>query len=558
MNARQLRRVAFALAVCLSVVAAPVVGLAGATAPQPPAAYYGAVTVNGSPAPAGLTVTARIDGEVRGTITTDANGTFGGPGAFEEKLAVNGTSADEGAEVNFTVAGEFAGSTTWHSGVHESLSLSVTDDTAPQVGASVAASPVPVGVAVEFSASARDEFGVASVEWAFDDGATAMGSTVVHAFDDPGRYQAVVTVTDRFGNVATDTVNVSISAAPAGGAPGQSPGGQPGGGAGGGQPQQSGGQSPQTDGPGTGAAPRVMVTGDGVNVTVVNLASNQSADVGIPNVPSSEANGVRVETLSVSATRSTNVSLAVRATGEAPTESGSAGDDAFSYLQVNHSTPDEAIGDVTFTFEVNASVVEAAGTTPERIVLYRFHDGAWQRLPTTVVGETDGGYRFRAVSPGLSVFAVRSGQPDVSVTDAAVATPEIAVGDAATINATLRNDGSGEGAVDLTVTFGGSTIATRSVTVGPGVTRTVSISVTPETAGDYAVAVSGVDAGTLAVTTPTTTPTTSTERSETTAGTPATNEPLQEIGGFPPAAFAALAFVLAAVFVLFALARRRV
>lgn len=107
--------------------------VAGAQA-LPPAAYYGSLTVDGDPAPAGITVTAEIDGEQRGSLTTGGAGRYGGSGAFDPKLTVDGTDDDEGATVRFFVEGEPAGTATWRSGDVREVALSATDVSVPTPG----------------------------------------------------------------------------------------------------------------------------------------------------------------------------------------------------------------------------------------------------------------------------------------------------------------------------------------------------------------------------------------------------------------------------------------
>jgi len=111
-------------------------GLAAAP-PSPPAAYYGNVTLNGEPAPAGTTVTALVDGERRGSLRIETAGTYGGPGAFDRKLRVNGSAGDEGATVTFRVTGVDAEQTvTWRPGDTRRVDLVATGelDTGPEDG----------------------------------------------------------------------------------------------------------------------------------------------------------------------------------------------------------------------------------------------------------------------------------------------------------------------------------------------------------------------------------------------------------------------------------------
>jgi hypothetical protein len=115
------------------------VGMAGATAgstdtadqPQPPMALYGQATIDGDPLPAGTTIVAEIDGEVRGSITIEEAGRYGGSRVFEKKLSVSGTSDDEGRTVRFYADGIQANETVpWSSASLTQLNLSfVTSDT---------------------------------------------------------------------------------------------------------------------------------------------------------------------------------------------------------------------------------------------------------------------------------------------------------------------------------------------------------------------------------------------------------------------------------------------
>ena len=85
-----------------------------ATAVPPlPAAYFGNITVNGEPAPAGTTIIAKIDGVERGRITTTISGMYGED--FYERLIVEGGENED--IVRFHVEEvEAKESVTWVSG----------------------------------------------------------------------------------------------------------------------------------------------------------------------------------------------------------------------------------------------------------------------------------------------------------------------------------------------------------------------------------------------------------------------------------------------------------
>jgi len=76
---------------------------ANAQTPILPDSFYGSLTVNADPAPAGVTLVAKIDGVVRGDFTTEQVGRYGYSGAGEPKLLVEGTSDDIGTEIQFYI-----------------------------------------------------------------------------------------------------------------------------------------------------------------------------------------------------------------------------------------------------------------------------------------------------------------------------------------------------------------------------------------------------------------------------------------------------------------------
>jgi PKD domain len=70
--------------------------------------------------------------------------------------------------------------------------------------------------AVEFSSegSCIPGPGTPTVKWSFDDGATADGATVSHAFATPGKHTAVATVSDDSGHQASASAEVEVAAVP--------------------------------------------------------------------------------------------------------------------------------------------------------------------------------------------------------------------------------------------------------------------------------------------------------------------------------------------------------
>ncbi|MDF2958096.1 MAG: PKD repeat domain protein [Candidatus Alkanophagales archaeon MCA70_species_1] len=151
---------AFVIAVVLlGVVAAN----ASASAQQPPVlpcAFYGNVTIDGAPAPAGTEIVAKIGDEIRGSITVTEPGRYGGAGALDPKLIVIGNTSDEGKNITFYVNGIKAEQTAvWQSGGVFKLDLSVKTQTpSPSPGISgfeVLLSLVALAIAL-FAARGRE------------------------------------------------------------------------------------------------------------------------------------------------------------------------------------------------------------------------------------------------------------------------------------------------------------------------------------------------------------------------------------------------------------------
>ncbi len=88
---------------------------------------------------------------------------------------------------------------------------------APLATATATPASSTVGASIAFDGSATpQEAGdaIASYQWTFDDGATASGARVAHAFTTAGAHTATLTVTDAIGLTATATATVAVGSAP--------------------------------------------------------------------------------------------------------------------------------------------------------------------------------------------------------------------------------------------------------------------------------------------------------------------------------------------------------
>lgn len=71
----------------------------------------------------------------------------------------------------------------------------------------------PLPVAFDGSASTDEGF-ISSYSWNFGDGATATGNQVTHTYENPGSYDAVLTVVDDRGASASDTLTIVVESDP--------------------------------------------------------------------------------------------------------------------------------------------------------------------------------------------------------------------------------------------------------------------------------------------------------------------------------------------------------
>lgn len=115
-----------------------ILALAGtATAiPVLPAEFSGSVTIDGSPAPAGTVITARIGDRDCGSLTLTTAGAFGGDSTFDKRLLVSGEDGDAGKSITFFVDGIPAGTAVYTPGTSTSLAFAVTKGDTPGSGLS--------------------------------------------------------------------------------------------------------------------------------------------------------------------------------------------------------------------------------------------------------------------------------------------------------------------------------------------------------------------------------------------------------------------------------------
>jgi len=115
--------------------------------PSLPQEFWGALTIDGSAAPAGTVVFATINGTTSGTVTTTVTGEYGSSSALEgTRLVVSGAEGQEGQTVAFMVDGTAADQTaTFTPGTVTHLDLTI--QTTPETG-SISVTSVPAGASI--------------------------------------------------------------------------------------------------------------------------------------------------------------------------------------------------------------------------------------------------------------------------------------------------------------------------------------------------------------------------------------------------------------------------
>jgi len=306
-----------------------------------------------------------------------------------------------------------------------------------------------------------------------------------------GTFTAKVTKADTENNVyLSDTVEITVEAAPDEGGGGDGP---PAGGGGGG-----GGQGGGSDG---GEASAVS-TGSGATVNFRSAPGGRPVEVDVPNVASERTSVTGVE-LTARFSRSNfrvEFTKPTQSPPEGTPELDGDGSDTVEYFTAEAiGISDDEIDEVNFTFTLSQSEIPEDRSV-DNVRLFRYVDGEWTTLETTHLG----GNEFRARSPGFTAYAIgfqaqQAQEGQISVTDASLGTDTVEIGETVTIEAVVENTGDASGTVTLELTADGSAIGTQEVTVDAGSEQTVEFEGSFQTAGEYEIAVNGVDAGTLTV-----------------------------------------------------------
>jgi PGF-pre-PGF domain-containing protein len=202
----------------------------------------------------------------------------------------------------------------------------------------------------------------------------------------------------------------------------------PGGGDGQGTPGGDGRGTPGGgDGPGPGPNVSVQHPGPGnASIMVRNAGENRTVRVRFERMVESPETGLRIREMTVTA-GDPEYQLAVRTRTRASVGvERFPGAPPFGYLNVTHTVPNATVTNATFTFTLNRTRLRERNVAPENVSLYRYRTSnrTWQHLQTRVMEQNRTHVTYRAVSPGLSEFAVAPTiESTATPTPTATATP---------------------------------------------------------------------------------------------------------------------------------------
>jgi len=96
----------------------------------------------------------------------------------------------------------------------DTIVITVLDITKPVANAG-SDQTVTADTSVSFDASnSTDNMAIVSYEWDFGDGTTGTGKTTTHTYTEPGTYNVTLTVKDAADNSKTDSITITVEAAP--------------------------------------------------------------------------------------------------------------------------------------------------------------------------------------------------------------------------------------------------------------------------------------------------------------------------------------------------------
>lgn len=196
--------------------------------PQIPEEFWGSVSINGVPAPAGTAISATIDGQEVGSVVTTDKGSYGGASRQEgEHLLISANSGMIDHEITFLVNGNPADQTEIFTPDNaKELDLTVTTK---EPVAGFTASPTSGNAPLKVTFTDTSTGNPDSWLWDFGDGTSATGQDAGHTYNSAGKFSVRLTVSNIYGSSST-SATITVSSSGGGGTGGGGSGGSTGGG----------------------------------------------------------------------------------------------------------------------------------------------------------------------------------------------------------------------------------------------------------------------------------------------------------------------------------------
>jgi PGF-pre-PGF domain-containing protein len=181
----------------------------------------------------------------------------------------------------------------------------------------------------------------------------------------------------------------------------------------------------------------------------------------------------------------------------------------YKLINVTIDVEPRAIASVAIDFRVEQSWIKENEVDKAKVALLRFHRGAWEALPTSLLKEDENFAYYRALSPGLSLFAIIGEKAvpvpppppppppppkpaELVVSNLTISPREVKPGEKVVVAATVTNLGELEGSRVLVLKVNGSVEATRNVSLAGGASTVVVFEIVKQAPAKYFVEVDGL------------------------------------------------------------------
>jgi PKD repeat protein len=181
--------------------------ISAAAVPPLPAEFYGTAMIQGSAAPVGMVLIAKINDQIRGQLTLTDPGKFGGTGIFDDKLVVAATEDDVksgAASVTFFIGDYQADQVIpFEAGKVQKIDLTAAGSPV-EIDADFVGTPTSGTAPLTVQFTDTSTGGPTMWSWNFGDGGTAMVANPSHTYANPGTYSVSLTASSQTGGTSIE------------------------------------------------------------------------------------------------------------------------------------------------------------------------------------------------------------------------------------------------------------------------------------------------------------------------------------------------------------------